>query len=495
MNIRKAAAQLELMVRSYSMRAENGDYVVPRAAQRPVYLVGPPGVGKTAVVEQVARRLGVGLVAYTMTHHTRQSAIGLPVIEHRSFGGEEFAVTEYTMSEIIASVWEQSERRAALSKETGKTGGVLFLDEINCVSETLMPAMLQFLQYKTFGRHGLPEDWVIVCAGNPVKFNRFAREFDPVIQDRIRRIEVEPDLDAWQRFAAEHGVHPSIRSYLRLRPEDFYAAEDGSIVTARSWTDLSDMMQALEQMGERADGMLFSQYLQCSAVAERFAMYHSLCTGVAERGLLDGVLSGGACADWKGLTFGEALFAVLLLAGRLESMVEACALARRRAERLIHFVDGVARDGENAPSVACAAHLERMEHALEIRREAGALTDAEDAEEQRQLSLLRSATAKAAGAAEGETLNVRREAAGEAARPAQAQEAELSQAMTRALDFVEHSVDDANVRLIFLKDLEANEAAAAFLRRNDSIRFQKLLHRDSPETRAERLRRELSGGK
>ena len=60
---------------------------------------------------------------------------------------------------------------------------------------------------------------------------------------------MEPDLDAWQRFAAEHGVHPSIRSYLRLRPEDFYAAEDGSIVTARSWTDLSDMMQALEQMG------------------------------------------------------------------------------------------------------------------------------------------------------------------------------------------------------------------------------------------------------
>ena len=108
---------------------------------------------------------------------------------------------------------------------------------------------------------------------------------------------------------------------------------------------------------------------------------------------------------------------------------------------------------------------------------------------------MRSATAKAAGAAEGETLNVLREAAGEAARPAQAQEAELSQAMTRALDFVEHSVDDANVRLIFLKDLEANEAAAAFLRRNDSIRFQELLHRDSPETRAERLRRELHGGK
>ena len=491
MNIREAAAQLEQTVRAYMMRIENGDYVVPRAAQRPVYLVGPPGVGKTAVVEQTARRLGVGFAAYTMTHHTRQSAIGLPVIEHRSFGGEEFAVTEYTMSEIVASVWEQSERRAALSEETGRAGGILFLDEINCVSETLMPAMLQFLQYKTFGRHGLPEDWVIVCAGNPVKYNRFAREFDPVVQDRIRRIEVEPDLDAWLRFASEHGVHPSIRSYLRLRPEDFYAADDGNIVTARSWTDLSDIMLALERMGERVDGRLFAQYLQCGPVAERFARYHSLCAGVAERGLLDGVLSGESGGNWKNLTFDEALFAALMLAGRLESMAEEWLRARRRADRMMYFADGVARDSEHTPSGACAANLERMERALEVRRKAGALSDAEDAEERRQLSLLRSAAEKAA-IADGGVLNALRETAEEGAQPVKAQETALSQAVRHALDFLEQSVDDANVRLIFLKDLEANEAAAAFLRKRDPACFRELLHRDDPDARAERLRRKLT---
>ncbi len=54
------------------------------------------------------------------------------------------------MSEIIASVYEQMEKPDAGT-------AFLFLDEINCVSETLMPAMLQFLQYKTFGSHALPE--------------------------------------------------------------------------------------------------------------------------------------------------------------------------------------------------------------------------------------------------------------------------------------------------------------------------------------------------
>ena len=64
------------------------------------------------------------------------------------------------MSQILASVYDYIE-------ETGKKEGSLFLDEINCVSETLAPAMLQFLQYKTFGKHEVPEGWIIATAGNP----------------------------------------------------------------------------------------------------------------------------------------------------------------------------------------------------------------------------------------------------------------------------------------------------------------------------------------
>ena len=58
-------------------------------------------------------------------------------------------MTQYTMSEIVAAVYNKME-------ETGLKEGILFIDEINCVSETLAPAMLQFLQYKTFGNHKIP---------------------------------------------------------------------------------------------------------------------------------------------------------------------------------------------------------------------------------------------------------------------------------------------------------------------------------------------------
>ena len=63
------------------------------------------------------------------------------------------------MSEIIASVYRKIE-------EGGRKEGILFIDEINCVSETLAPTMLQFLQCKTFGNQAVPEGWIIAAAGN-----------------------------------------------------------------------------------------------------------------------------------------------------------------------------------------------------------------------------------------------------------------------------------------------------------------------------------------
>ena len=136
MNIKQAKQQVKNAMTAYFSKDEFGEYEIPLERQRPIFLMGPPGIGKTAIMEQIAQELGVGLVSYSMTHHTRQSAIGLPFIAKKNYGGKEYSVSEYTMSEIIASVYD-------LMEETGVKEGILFLDEINCVSETLAPAMLQ----------------------------------------------------------------------------------------------------------------------------------------------------------------------------------------------------------------------------------------------------------------------------------------------------------------------------------------------------------------
>ena len=83
MNIKDAKQQIENAMRSYFTKDKFGKYIIPVERQRPIFLMGPPGIGKTAIMEQVASDLGVGLVSYSMTHHTRQSALGLPFIEKK----------------------------------------------------------------------------------------------------------------------------------------------------------------------------------------------------------------------------------------------------------------------------------------------------------------------------------------------------------------------------------------------------------------------------
>ena len=273
MNIKEAKQEITNTLRAYLAKDELGSYLIPSVRQRPVLLMGPPGIGKTQIMEQIAAETGVGLVSYTITHHTRQSAIGLPFIEKETFDGEEYTLTEYTMSEILASVYR-------LMKKTGLREGILFLDEINCVSETLAPMMLQFLQCKTFGNQKLPEGWLIVAAGNPPEYNKSVRDFDVVTLDRVKRIDVTEDFGVWKEYAYRHGLHGAVISYVDIKKENFYRIEatvDGlQFVTARGWEDLSELLLAYEKLGLRADRNVIGQYLQFPQVAKDFANYLDL---------------------------------------------------------------------------------------------------------------------------------------------------------------------------------------------------------------------------
>lgn len=273
MNIKEAKNYIKDSVRIYLKKDEEGEYRIPLVRQRPIFLLGAPGIGKTAVMEQIAQELGIALVSYSMTHHTRQSALGLPFITHKEYGGKVYDVSEYTMSEIIASVYDVME-------ESGIKEGILFLDEINCVSETLAPSMLQFLQYKVFGRHQVPEGWVIVTAGNPPEYNKSVREFDVVTMDRLKILEVEADYATWREYAKERGMHTAILNFLDMKKDDFYQVETTvrgrSYITARGWEDLSQMLFLYEEEGIVAEESFVGQYIRNERVVKEFTAYYDL---------------------------------------------------------------------------------------------------------------------------------------------------------------------------------------------------------------------------
>lgn len=289
MNITEAKEYIKNSVKVYLKKDKYGDYRIPIMKQRPIFLLGAPGIGKTAIMEQIASELGIALVSYSMTHHTRQSALGLPFIKQATYDNKTYDISEYTMSEIIASVYETMEA-------SGEKEGILFLDEINCVSETLAPSMLQFLQYKVFGKHRVPEGWVIVTAGNPPEYNKSVREFDVVTLDRLKVLKIEADYNAWKIYAKEKGIHSAILNFLDIKKEYFYhmetTPEGRSYVTARGWEDLSEIIILYEEDNLPVNENLAGQYLQNDTIVREFIAYYDLFNKYKNDYKIEAILKG-----------------------------------------------------------------------------------------------------------------------------------------------------------------------------------------------------------
>ena len=387
MNIKEAKEQIKNAMTAYFTKDEFGGYVIPIEKQRPVFLMGPPGIGKTAIMEQIASELGVGLISYSMTHHTRQSALGLPFIVQKNYGGQEYDVSEYTMSEIIASVYDMME-------ETGLREGILFLDEINCVSETLAPSMLQFLQYKIFGRHRVPDGWIVVTAGNPPEYNNSVREFDIVTWDRLKRIDVEPDFGVWKEYAYLSSVHPAIISYLDVKHSDFYKIEstvDGkSFVTARGWSDLSDMIKLYEKHGLKVDNALVSQYLQNKKIARDFAVYYDLYMKYKSDYQIGEILSGKASEEIKrrakAAKFDERLALLSLILDGVNEGMRAVANEEEMLSALLACLKEV-RAGLSNSAADAVKLLEEKASAVRAKIEKGKASSSLSAEKRHTLNL------------------------------------------------------------------------------------------------------------
>ena len=454
MNIKRAKEEIEHTVKAYLAKDALGEYAIPAIRQRPILLMGPPGIGKTQIMEQAARECGVALVAYTITHHTRQSAVGLPFIRQRHYDGKDVSVTEYTMSEIIASVYARMEA-------TGLKEGILFIDEINCVSETLAPTMLQFLQCKTFGNQAVPAGWVIVAAGNPPEYNGSARRFDAATMDRVRLIEVEADYRVWRTYALSRGVHPAILSFLELEPERFYRVEPHGhgAVTARGWEELSTLLSGYERLDFPIEDAVFGEFLQEPETAAAFTSFFRIFTACRAKLDVEGVLSGVIpCApELRKLRFDERLAMVEFLLHALGKELETCCAGKQLAQSLTSFC-GAAED-----LAAAKEHLARREHAVEVRIACGAISAKERAAE-------RTFCAVVSGLLRGaENLDRLRQEEARRRTAIETAEAELRMRMEHAAKFVRKTFGAGQELLIFLTQLESVEGGQRIVKESREI--------------------------
>lgn len=380
------------------------------------------------------------------------------------------------MSEIIASVYDMREK-------TGKKEGILFLDEINCVSETLSPVMLQFLQYKVFGKHRVPDGWIIVTAGNPPEYNNSVHDFDIVTLDRLKKIDVAPDYYCWRSYAVNANIHPSIISFLDANADKFYkvetTAEGKSFITARGWEDLSRMINVYEKNDVEVDSDLICQYIQNNKIARDFSCYYDLFNKYKSDYRVDKIIDGEADDEIKSRAreakFDEriALLSVLTdgIISRLDDVILNDEILAEYMTIVKNFKFESARVGFSAEN-CISNEIKKQSDAIEIGKVAGTLSVRERKKHKRVISTLESVSrlisddlaADDAFAVIKDDFDLRKKENKKIADTAKKQ-------LDNVFKFLDEAFGDNRETLIFATEMTINKYASKFLARYGSDEY------------------------
>lgn len=193
-------------------------------ARRPVFLWGPPGVGKSQVVRQVADADGLELRDVRAVLLDPVDLRGLPSIN--GDGRAHWAVPDFLP-------------RAG--------SGLLFLDELNAAPPLVQAACYQLILDRALGEYRLPDDWQVVGAGNRVTDRAVVNRMSSALGSRFIHVDLDVDLGEWVAWALGAGVALEVVAFLRFRPSLLHvfdpAKNERTFPCPRTWEFVSDVFK------------------------------------------------------------------------------------------------------------------------------------------------------------------------------------------------------------------------------------------------------------
>jgi hypothetical protein len=206
----------------------------------PVMLWGPPGVGKSQMVAQVAARHGVPVIDIRLSQMEPSDLRGIPF---RAAKGVEWAAP---------AILPDAERHGP--------AGILFLDEITSAPPAVSAAAYQLILDRRLGEYQVPAHWAIFAAGNRQGDRGVTYTMPSPLANRFSHFEVETHLDDWVAWAYANGIDERVIAFLRFRPEllfDFDPAHNPvAFPSPRSWEFAHRGLRKFEDHGELLQGTL-----------------------------------------------------------------------------------------------------------------------------------------------------------------------------------------------------------------------------------------------
>ncbi len=196
--------------------------------QQPVFLWGPPGIGKSQLVAQVAQEKNYKLIDIRAVLLDPVDLRGLPHVTAEK-----------------EAAWCPP---AFLPKQNSKDKGIVFLDELNAAPPLVQAACYQLVLDRKIGEYILPEGWTVVAAGNGEKDRSVTHRMPTALANRMVHIEMQSSVDDWILWAQQHNIRKEIIAFLRFRPKllhDFDPQKSAkAFASPRSWAFISQILDA-----------------------------------------------------------------------------------------------------------------------------------------------------------------------------------------------------------------------------------------------------------
>lgn len=208
-------------------QSQLGAFLLNVALVRPVFIWGPPGIGKSSLVQNFAAEVGLPCVSLLGSQLAPEDLIGVP--------------------QIVDGTSVFCPPRQIARKEPY----VLFLDELNACSHEVMKAFYSLIHEKRIAEYHLPEGSIVVGAGNRTQDSSVVKAMPSALVNRLVHVHLRVSHRDWLQWAHANGIHPWVTEYIESRPDHLWSQppkHEEPFSTPRSWHMLSD---ALNEFGDR----------------------------------------------------------------------------------------------------------------------------------------------------------------------------------------------------------------------------------------------------